>query len=59
MNVYLEQALDALTRAGALGLPTAEAAESSQDGTQWSGRKIQGGDWSLRKNGEFSYSCVS
>ena len=57
MNAHMNNALNALKSAGAVGLPAASDVEHAKDGAQWSGRKGNGDTWSLTKNNTDSYNC--
>ena len=56
MNPYLREALEELTKAGALKLPREETIENADDGKVFSGTKEDGELWGLKKNNEDSYS---
>ena len=56
MNPYLREALEELTKAGALKLPREETIENADDGKVFSGTKEDGELWVLKKNNEDSYS---
>ena len=53
----MNNALNALKRSGAVGLPATSDIEHAQDGAQWSGRRGNGDAWSLTKNNTDSYNC--
>jgi hypothetical protein len=57
MNTHMNNALNALKRSGAVGLPSASDVENAKDGAQWSGKKGSGDAWSLTKNHTDSYNC--
>ena len=56
MNPHLQNALAELQSAGAQGLPREKAVSAAKDGTTWSGKLSDNGDWTLIKNGENSYT---
>ena len=56
MNPYLREALEELTKAGALKVPREETIENADDGKVFSGKKEDGGLWVLKKNNEDRYS---
>ncbi len=58
MNSKLQSALAELGRAGAKGLTSPSVVEVAKDGSTWSGKKSDGGMWSITKNSESSYNCM-
>lgn len=57
MNPYLYEALSELKKAGAEKLPRPETVEAAKHGKIFSGKKADGGLWTLTKNNEDSYDC--
>ena len=57
-NSHLQSALSELLKAGALNLPTVATIEEAVNGHVWVGRKKDGFQWELKKNGNTSYNVM-
>lgn len=56
MNEHLAKALKELEEAHAAGMPTPDEVMAAPDGTEWSGKITDGGDWALIKHSSESYT---
>ncbi len=56
MDDSLKTALEQLKAAGAPVLPKHKTADAAPMGKVWSGKKADGGIWTLTKEGPFSYT---
>jgi hypothetical protein len=58
MNAALMNALSALYRAGARGLPSPDEVADGYNGKKWFGEKKDGSHWMLVKHGPQSYNVT-
>lgn len=58
MNFQISDALSKLRDAGAQKLPKPETMEKAANGKVWSGKKSDGGLWTLKKNNSESFNCT-